>query len=75
MTTFEGFGLGRVRGLRLMSYTTAGPGRTEIVACSIEIEALSGVEEHEISFLEPYPLAGIQALLELLNRKVREVSV
>jgi hypothetical protein len=75
MTLFEGFGLGRVRGLRLTSYTIAAPRRTEIVACSIEIETLSGVEEHQIAFLEPYPLAGVQALLELLNRKVREVSV
>jgi hypothetical protein len=75
MTTFEGFGLGRARNLRLTSYTIAGPRRTEIVACSIDIEALGGVEEHVISFLEPYPLASVQALVELLNRQVRQVNV
>jgi hypothetical protein len=75
MTMFEGFGLGRVRGLRLTSYTMADPRRAEIVACSVEIETLSGVEEHRISFREPYSLASVQALLERLNRRLREVSV
>lgn len=73
--TMLGSGLGGVRNIRLTSYTLAGPRRAEIVACGVEIEGAGGIEERAISFLEPSGLATVQALVELLNRKVRQVSV
>jgi hypothetical protein len=73
--TVLGSGLGGVRNIRMTGYTLAGPRRAEIVACRVEIDGFGGIEERAISFLEPYGLATVQALVELLNRKLRQVSV
>ena len=61
-----------VRDIRIASYTLAGARRTEIVARTVEIEREDGIEEHTIEFPEPHSLGSFQALVELLNRKLRE---
>jgi len=68
---FEGFDLAGVRRITVKSYTLGGPfGRSEVVACTLEIERDEGVEERSWPFDEPYALATLLGLVEAINRAI-----